>query len=863
MCRTLCMLFRSVIPRFRAFFLPFYSSGEHLNGAITDGNRHLLKCTSIAATVLIVSSLHLLAATPIRRVVAAGEQHCIILKNDGTLISFGDNSYGQLGDGGAVSESAVPGPVPGLTGVSAVAAGARHTLALKGDGTVWSWGSNGSGQLGDGSTVTRKVPVRVLNLTNIVAVAAGNYHNLALKSDGTLWAWGSNSSGRLGDGTMTQRNSPVRVTMSGRVIAVAAGYKHSLAETEDGKIWAWGANTNGQLGIGSTNQSLIPVQITALSALNVTDLAAGDSHSAAVTSAGVVYTWGNNDSGRLGIGNAAPQQLIPVSVPGLADILQIEVGVDFSIALGRDGSLYSWGNNALGQLADGTQDSIGIPEHIVRVQGVTALAAGFGQAIAVKSNGAVVTWGSNLSGQLGNGFFGETVSPTEVYGLNPSSPNRFVSVVAGDEHVMVLKGDGTVWAWGGNDYGQLGDGTHITRPAPQAVLGVSHATALAAGGHHSLALASDGTVWAWGSNGSGQLGDGTGTTPTGPVKVKNLTGVTALAAGEFHSLAIKSDGTLWAWGSNVGGRLGDGTTTQRNSPVRVGTLTGVVTIAAGTGHSLAMKSDGTIWAWGSNTNGQLGDGTTTQQKIPVRITSGLSGVQVISLTAGDTDSFAISSTGSVYAWGNNRSNRLGINSTDIQENLPTLISGLSHVVQIKAAIDHTIAYTTDDAVWAWGDNPYGQIGDGTQVQRNAPVQIANLRQIKGVAASGYFSAVFCDAIIVPENPKQPPVYDRVITWGYNPNGELGDGTTGTQTTPSQLDNEPLITVIDSDHDGLSDDRESNFGTSPTNSDSDGDTLLDGAEAATTVDTLFSGSFVFASAIDGDDRIHIKGAQVWD
>ena len=808
--------------------------------------------SGLALTILVVTlSLFSRTATaaPLRRIVAAGEQHTVLLQNDGTLLAWGDNTYGQLGDGSNIAARAVPGPVSNLTSVVAVSSGARHTLVLKSDGTLWAWGSNGSGQLGDGTTTTRNAPARVGTLTNIVAIAAGNYHNLALRADGTLWAWGSNGSGRLGDGTTSQRNSPVQVTSLSGIVAIAAGYKHSLAVKSDGTVWAWGSNTNGQLGDGTTTARSAPVQIPTLAGVGIVSLAAGDSHSLAVSSTGNVYAWGNNGSGRLGTGSNDTQQPAPTQIANFTGVMQAEAGVDYSVALKGDGTIYTWGDNSLGQLGDNTKDSRNAPAPVVRLAGVSAIAAGFEHTAVLQASGAVVAWGSNNAGQVGSGVFGERLDPMPVLGLQGSAASSPVtSVVVGDAHALALKGDGSVWAWGNNDYGQLGDGSRLTRSGPVPVGGLTSVTALAAGGHHSLALKNDGTVWTWGSNGSGQLGIGNTTTQLAPVKVSSLSGVIAIAAGDYHSLALKGDGTLWAWGSNGGGRLGDGTLTQRNSPVRVGTLTGVIGLAAGTAHSLALKNDGTVWAWGTNTNGQVGDGTLTQRNSPVQLTS-LSGLSVASVAAGDSDSFAVTSAGTVYAWGNNGSGRLGLNVQDTQKNSPTLITGLYGVAQVMAGVQHTVARKTDGTLWAWGDNLYGQIGDGTQVQRNAPVQVPSLSNVAKVSAAGYFSAAL----------RQD---GAVLTWGYNADGELGDGTTGTQIVPAQLAALSVLTLRDSDNDGLSDDREAALGTNPNSIDTDGDGLSDAQEAGIPVDPLFAGSFTFRALIDGSDLIHVRGNQIW-
>jgi hypothetical protein len=234
---------------------------------------------------------------------------------------------------------------------------------------------------------------------------------------------------------------------------------------------------------------------------------------------------------------------------------------------------------------------------------------------------------------------------------------------------MALKQDGTVWTWGANYHGQLGDGTKTDRSSPVKVLGLTGVVALAAGDKYSLAVMLDGKVWTWGSNFYGQLGDGTTTDRSSPVQVPGLTGVVAVAAGGGHSLALKSDGSVWAWGFNVLGQLGDGTRIARSSPVQVKGPNGIVAIAAGENHSIAVKSDGSSWAWGWNYAGQLGDGTTTDRLSPVQ-GPWLTGVRVVA--AGQGNSFALKSEGSLSGWGNNNSGQLA-DGTFALRNFPVLV----------------------------------------------------------------------------------------------------------------------------------------------------------------------------------------------
>jgi len=338
--------------------------------------------------------------------------------------------------------------------------------------------------------------------------------------------------------------------------------------------------------------------------------------------------------------------------------------------------------------------------------------------LAVKSDGTLWAWGSNFSGQLGDGTTTERLSPVKGKDLM-----GVVGVSVGYAHSLALTRDGTVWTWGRGDFGLLGDGTTTERHTPGPVPGLTGivAVAVAIGGDHSLALKNDGTLWAWGNNFNGQLGDGTLNDAPTPKQV--LTGIVAVAAGQYHSLALKSDGTLLAWGSNFSGELGDGTRTPyRRTPEPVPGLTGVVAVSAGYSHSLALTRDGTLWAWGSNKYGQLGDGPTTASRTPKQVLTG-----VVAVAAGGFHNLALKSDSTLWSWGSNSNGQLGdgtmspgIRSTPLPVNLP------GGVVAMAAGYSHCLAVKSDGTVWTWGYNVAGQLGDGTKTKRSTPGQLMDL-----------------------------------------------------------------------------------------------------------------------------------------
>ena len=339
-----------------------------------------------------------------------------------------------------------------------------------------------------------------------------------------------------------------------------------------------------------------------------------------------------------------------------------------------------------------------------------AISAGNSHCLLLDGDGTIWSWGRNSFGQLGDGSTADNYYPVPVDNLS-----GVVAVAGGgSSHSLALKYNGTVWAWGGNGSGQIGDGTTTNRTTPTQVSNLSNVIAIAAGNSHSLALTSDGRVWAWGSNSYGQLGDRTTTRRTTPVLVQNLTDVVAISAGSSHSLALKSDGTVWAWGYNSSGQLGDGTTTNRSTPTQVLGLTHVTSISTKGSHSMALQ-DSSVWTWGSNTYGQLGDGTTTKRLTPVKVNI----ENVVAIAAGGFHSVVIKNDGTAWGWGRNQEGQLGDNTTTNRLQ-PVQTESLDDLVSISAGTNHTIALQSDGNAWTWGYNAYGQLGDGTTMDIATP-----------------------------------------------------------------------------------------------------------------------------------------------
>jgi alpha-tubulin suppressor-like RCC1 family protein len=337
---------------------------------------------------------------------------------------------------------------------------------------------------------------------------------------------------------------------------------------------------------------------------------------------------------------------------------------------------------------------------------------------------------------------------------------------------------GALLAWGDNEFGQLGNGTTTDRHLPTAVHlpATTKITEMRAGCFHAVALTSAGQVLAWGLNTVGQLGNGTTTASTTPVKVKLPVGVkvTEVRAGCSYSLALTSTGQVLAWGLNAVGQLGNGTTTASTTPVKVSLPAGttVKEIAAGDAHSLARTSTGQVLAWGFNADGELGDGTTIDRHRPVSVALP-PGVTVTGIAAGEFHSLAVTSTGGALAWGFNNQGELG-NGTEQPSDVPVPVS-LSAGTAVKAVIagcEHSLAITSTGQVLAWGFNADGELGDGTTTNRTTPV-LASLPAGTTVKAI----RAGCSHTVALTSGAQ------ILAWGLGDNGRLGDGGTESSSLP--------------------------------------------------------------------------------
>ena len=332
-----------------------------------------------------------------------------------------------------------------------------------GERSIWTWGANGTGQLGIAYTTNNmSTPVRVGLLTNWKSVTITGGPSSAIKTDGTLWAWGYNASGQLGLGNIANRSSPVQVGALAHWANVGAGPAHTLALTREGTLWAWGYNLNGQLGLSDTTHRSSPVQVGALS--DWSSVSGNGLSSLAIKTDGTLWAWGGNANGQLGLGDATHRSS-PVQVGALSDWKQVYCGKTLeTLAIKTDGSLWAWGDNANGQLGLGDATSRSSP---VRVGALTNWRRVF-DGLSIKTDGTLWAWGSNSGGQLGLGDTNPRSSPVQVGALT-TWRNAIRADAAGEPFSLATRTDGTLWAWGSNLYGPLGLGDSINRSSPVQV----------------------------------------------------------------------------------------------------------------------------------------------------------------------------------------------------------------------------------------------------------------------------------------------------------------------------------------------------------------------------------------------------------
>ncbi|MFC5303046.1 RCC1 domain-containing protein [Azospira restricta] len=674
---------------------------------------------------------------------AANRDFSLAIRKDGTLWAWGGLQRDAKGN--AFGDRKAKPTLIGKAFIS-VAAGEDFFVAIRSDSTLWTWGNNRDGQLGTeggGSWFGRRYGYETLPVLvggDFAQVSAGYGHVAAIKRDGSLWTWGHGTWGKLGNGTDSgSSRSPVKI--GDGFAQVVAGFLNTAAVKTDGSLWLWGANRLGMFGDCTTATHTRPVQI----GKGYVQVALGHDFLLALKDDGSEWTsgwawegdqldtakacrkparvvFGDGVSGwDKAVGNELKAKLQGPPMP--ADIISIAAGRIHSAMVKADGTLWTWGSNEYGQLANGTTEGGNRPRQVG--EGYRKVSINDWYTLALKEDGSLLRWGAipttyprgNFSRsmekalaptkvspgtvellrsgyQMGRGiglrndgtladwlYYWDVAKPPQVFG-------RDIKVLAvGYFGRYALRADGSLW--------ELSD--YPLSPPPKEV-GRNFLT-VAVGFGHAYGIKADGSLWAWGENSAYQLGDGTKIDRADPVRIGE--GFVQVAIGRFHGVALAADGSVWTWGSNEVGAIGDGTTTARSRPTRIGT--GFARVAAGDYHTLALKTDGTLWAWGANEEGQLGDGTHSKRLSPVRVYPA-----------------AVSDGGSAP---------LPTPAADGQKTPGRTVTG------VRVGLYFSCVSFTDGRYMCWGSNSNGQLGHFNRWGKNPTPTVVEPRE----GAAGLFS----------------------------------------------------------------------------------------------------------------------------
>lgn len=441
---------------------------------------------------------------------------------------------------------------------------------------------------------------------------------------------------------------------------------------------------------------------------------------------------------------------------------------NFAFEIKADGTLWACGENAYGNLGDNTSGNS--KSSFVQVGTATnwkSIAVGEFFATGIQADGSLWAWGRNNYSQLGLGNPLNKSTPTRI-----GTGNNWIKIASGSEFTMAIKADGTLWAWGRNDFSQLGDGTTVTKTSPTQVGNLTTWASVSCGLGYTIAIKTDGTLWAWGRNHVGQLGNGTTAQSVTPTQIGTSSEWKSVSAGETHILALKANGTLWAWGANNRGQIGNNSSTNQLTPLQIGTSVWAQ-VSATRGSSHAISPEGTLWAWGENVGGQLGTGgSASNQLTPIQVGTDNKWTKV---TQGYYATYASKCDGTAYSWGSNFGGQLG-NGTTVKANTPGVISNESSgSLSIAAGYNHTATVNLDGTLWVSGDNQFGQLGIGNVADKIVPTKVGTSNNwVSAIAANFYTIALKNDGTL--------------WAWGLNTNGQLGDGTTANKLSPVQIGN---------------------------------------------------------------------------
>lgn len=760
---------------------------------------------------------HFLSVGSLVASVAAGSEHSVALTTDGRVIGWGRGDCGQIGFARPTgfSEPSKPGDFG-----AALLSSKEQELQ-----SVWGWGSTDDGLLGYAPELSTMRPSCIDGISEVSDVTIVGSTAYAFLRDGSVWGWGANTEGQLSDGSTLDRYRPIRIPALTEVVRIEPG---PIAFKRDGTAWTWSTEHDGRL------QPLLDPQIAGVRQVthlgnSMTGAFQGSDAFHALRTDGTVVAWGRNDAGQLGNrGKGSAGEVValpaPVMIPAtrrslfgkvtevmqsLADVASLVRAGESVFAVTADGSVWAWGANRAGQLADGTQENrntpvrltfsqevIGLWTHRMRTQGhpwmyaltrsgnvwrwrggtgkdavpeqipelsaVVDLSVAEGCAAALTRDGIVMAW--NTDTHLNRN------PPVKVEGLDGA-----VAIVAG-AYSAALRADGTVASWHGAGDRAPSGGWYPGRYTAILAEGLTGIRKLSTGNGTIVALRDDGTVWPWGSGSRGQLGNGNQPHKLIPEPIEIIGPSSKVLGGEDAVVAIREGGVLTAWGDSY---RGNNMFALSADELRAGGpwggalgLRGVTGISIGWGSALALTSDGTVWATGGGTGAEASETRPLQVRQLTNITA---------IASGRHTKYALDADGEVWAWGDAQRNQIGDGAILIpgpsmsgmvsSREVPVRSLVPNRVLALAACHDAAFALDEDGTVWAWGNNEHGELGNGQQQDMSTlrwdrgahiprPAPIRGLEDIKAIAAAGSTAyAVGVDGTL--------------WGWGHNDQGQLG------------------------------------------------------------------------------------------
>ena len=722
---------------------------------------------------------------------------------DGSLSCWGSAACGRFGDG--TEHARGPSLVSETNEWSSVSLAVTHGCGIKDDATLWCWGDGRSGKVGDGeldqfpfSLNCRLHRVELEPLGEWAQVSTGAEHSCAVRRDGTLWCWGSNESGQIGDGALGDlynRVAPVQVGPDDDWVEVFAASEHTCGRKHDDTLWCWGMGFALGDG-GGPSVSSIPVMVAGPSSWRSLPRGARARHTCAIDAEGGLWCWGQEDWGVLGPNAQEGDGREPIAVPLSSPAVSVAVGSTLTCAALDDGTVWCWGRNwnevlglpaAVTESADPVQIEVGLSAEDVRVGGSTVC--------TVAADGTAVCWGDNETGAVGDHTSGADNSPRlpSVVGESAveAALDDWQALATAGGHTCGIRTDDSLWCWGNRYNGQLGNADeaedcspanptscHVTTPVE--VAGDRSWSEVTVGTRHTCARDLTGGLWCWGSD-DGATGVGATNVP---LEVEPATSWDSVAAGAWHSCAVRDDGTLWCWGASSFGQLGLGTqgsTPAELAPVQVGTDTDWSQVFAGARHTCGLRTDDSLWCWGANLSGQIGNGEMTEGRAvgaigvdqPFQVPGAWAHVAL-----GDSHSCALDLQGALWCWGTNVHGASGQDPSDTTSVLtPTQVGTDTHWEDLALAGLNTCGRTDEGRVQCWGSRAEGLLGDDIfddESWSHEPVQVGpddagwttltgTSRAICGVRSDG---SGWC--------------------WGQNYSGRHGNDTVFPSATPRRV-----------------------------------------------------------------------------